>query len=111
MKAWSQSLQKKERAKLNNKIDALSMHGKDLIPGIVAPTGIPAVFKLKVHGQVQLRPMLCEGCGDDTFTFLMGAKEIQWEYDPKGAPDTAATFRKDLMSDPQKRSVIHERVN
>ena len=61
MKTWSGSLQKKERAKLNAKIDALAMHGAELIPNILAPTGVPAIFKLKVPGQVQLRPMVCEG--------------------------------------------------
>jgi transcriptional regulator with XRE-family HTH domain len=56
VKTWSLGLQKKERAKLNAKIDALAMHGPDLIPGLLSPTGVPSIFKLKIRGQVQLRP-------------------------------------------------------
>ena len=112
MRAWSMGLQKKEKAKLNSKIDALAMHGADLIPGILAPTGIPAVFKLKVHGQVQLRPMVCEGPGrgEAAFTFLLGAIEISWEYDPADAPAMAAVIRNDLLAHPDRRTE-HERIS
>src|SRR5580700_1618306 len=112
MKSWSLGLQKKERAKLNSKIDALSMHGADLIPGILAPTGTPNIFKLKAQGQVKLRPMVCEspGVGEAAFTFLLGAKEISWDYDPRDAPNLAADIRNDLREHPERR-VEHERVN
>lgn len=111
MKAWSIGLQKKERAKLNAKIDALAMYGSDLIPGILSPTGVPSVFKLKVQGQVKLRPMVCEGPGHGelAFTFLLGAKEISSDYKPSGAPTTAATIRADLIAHPERR-IEHERV-
>jgi hypothetical protein len=112
MRVWSIGLQKKEKAKLNSKIDALAMHGADLIPGILAPTGVPAIFKLKVQGQVKLRPMVCEGPGsaESAFTFLLGAKEISWEYDPPNAPDLAAEIRNDLLAHPNRRTE-HERIN
>jgi hypothetical protein len=110
MKGWSQRLQKKEKAKLNARIDALALHGTSLIPGIVSPTGIASIFKLKVHGKVQLRPMLCEGAGLAAFTFLLGAIEVQDDYVPAGAPQTAGEYRTDLMTDPVRKSVIHERV-
>jgi hypothetical protein len=112
MKAWSVGLQKKERARLNVKIDALEMHGADLIPGILSPTGVPNIFKLKVKGQVQLRPMVCEGPGrtEAAFTFLLGAKEISWEYEPLDAPKIAAEIRGDLLLYP-KRRIEHERVS
>src|SRR5260370_42528113 len=93
MKACSEGLQKKERAKLNSKIDALAMHGAELIPGILAPTGVSSIFKLKVQGQVKLRPMVCEGPGESVFTFLLGAKEVSWEYEPSNAPEIAAGYR------------------
>jgi len=112
MRAWSTGLQKKEKAKLNSKIDALAMHGADLIPGILAPTGVPAIFKLKVHGQVQLRPMVCEGPGrtELEFTFLLGATEESWDYLPANAPDIAAAIRNDLLVHPDRRTA-HERVS
>jgi hypothetical protein len=112
MKKWSVGLQKKERARLNSKIDALAMHGADLIPGIIAPTGTPNIFKLKAQGQVKLRPMVCEGPGrgEAVFTFLLGAKEISWEYDPVNAPSLAAEIRNDLLAHPDRR-VEHERIS
>jgi len=112
MKAWSMGLQKKERARLNNKIDALSLHGKELIPGILAPTGVPSIFKLRAKGQVQLRPMLCEGPGhaELAFTFLLGAKEVSGAYVPGDAPEQAADLRRDLIKHPERR-VLHERID
>lgn len=111
MKAWSTGLQKKERAKLNAKIDALAMHGPDLIPGLLSPTGVPNIFKLKVKGQVQLRPMVCEGPGlESAFTLLLGAKEVSSEYEPANAPEKAAEIRNDLLTHLERR-VEHERVS
>jgi hypothetical protein len=111
MRIWSQGLQGRERAKLDFKVDALETHGADLIPGVLAPTGIAAIFKLKVQGKVKLRPMVCEGPRDiASFTFLLGAKEIQWKYDPQNAPETAAEYRKDLIANPFRREA-HERSN
>ena len=112
MKGWSDGLQKKERAKLNQKIDTLAVHGTVLIPGIVAPTGVNCIFKLKVQGPVKLRPMLCEGPGtsESAFTFLLGAKEVQSKYEPRRAPQTAAEYRQDLINHPERRGQ-HERVN
>jgi hypothetical protein len=111
MRKWADGLQKKERAKLDQRVDSLAMHGTSLIPGTVAPTGVASIFKLKVQGQVKLRPMLCEGPGDKTsFTFLLGAKEVQFAYDPEDAPNTAASYRQDLISNPDRRE-INERIN
>jgi hypothetical protein len=111
VKAWSTDLQKKERAKLNAKLDALELHGPQLIPGLLSPTGTPNIFKLKVRGQVQLRPLLCEGPGQgNAYTLLLGAKEIASEYDPPNAVEKAADFRNDLLAHPQRR-VKHERVS
>jgi hypothetical protein len=112
MRSWSMELQKKEKARLNSKIDALSLHGSELIPGILAPTGVPSIFKLRAKGQVQLRPMLCEGPGhaEHAFTFLLGAKEVSWGYVPAGAPELAADLRNDLIQHPERR-VKHERVD
>jgi len=111
MRPWCDRLQAKEKAKLDFKVDALEKHGTDLIPGMVAPTGTPAIFKLKVQGVVKLRPMLCEGPRDKvSFTFLIGAKEVQWQYEPADAPAVAADYRRDLIANPQRREA-HERIN
>jgi hypothetical protein len=111
VKTWSEGLQKKERAKLNMKLDALELHGPELIPNLLSPTGTPNIFKLKVRGQVQLRPMLCEGPGQErAYTLLLGSKEIGDEYEPLNAPHKAADIRNDLLAHPERR-VEHERVN
>lgn len=107
---WSAKLAKKEKAKLNQRLDSLEMYGTDLIPGIVSPTGVASIFKMKIHGKVQLRPMLCEGPGGECFTLLMGAFEVQFKYVPESAPDTAATYRKDIFAN-QNRRVKHERID
>jgi hypothetical protein len=111
VKTWSLGLQTKERAKLNAKIDMLGLHGPELIPGLLSPTGTPNIFKLKVKGQVQLRPMICEGPGiEPSFTLLLGAKEISSEYEPAQAPEKAAEIRNDLLAHPERR-VEHERIS
>jgi hypothetical protein len=111
MRDWCARLQPKEKAKLDFRIDALEEHGTELIPGIVSPTGVNCILKMKVQGQVKLRPMLCEGPGDKiSFTFLLGAKEVQWKYEPAYAPETAAEYRKDLIAEPTRRC-LHERSN
>jgi hypothetical protein len=111
MRDWSSRLQGKERVKLDFKIDALQQHGTQLIPNIVAPTGVPSIFKLRVQGQVKLRPMLCAGPRDEvSFTFLLGAKEVQFKYEPAGAPNIAASYRNDLIANPHRRE-RHERAN
>jgi hypothetical protein len=110
-KAWSARLQKKELAKLNNRLDALAIHGPELIPGILSPTGMPSIFKLKIRGQVQLRPLLCEGPGrgEEAFTLLLGAIELSDDYVPLGAPLIASRMRESLIKD-MRRRVLHERV-
>jgi hypothetical protein len=111
IRAWSSQLQKKERAKLNQRLDSLEMHGPELIPGILSPTGIASILKLKIHGQVQLRPLLCEGPGrgEEAFTLLLGAFEVSDDYVPMGAPLIASRAREALIKD-MRRRVLHERV-
>jgi hypothetical protein len=111
MRPWCERLQAREKAKLDFKVDALEEHGTELIPGMVAPTGTPSIFKLKVQGAVKLRPMLCEGPGEKiSFTFLIGAKEVQWQYEPVDAPAIASGYRDDLIANPQRREA-HGRSN
>lgn len=110
-KEWYDRLQKPERAKLDQKMDALAEHGLALIPGVVAPTGVASIFKLRARGRVQLRPLFCEGPGKDAFTFLLGAFEVQWEWEPSDAPNIAARYREDLLTDPVKKAKTNERFN
>jgi hypothetical protein len=90
----------------------LAQAGSDLPPQLLAGTGVPHIYKLKVQGNPKLRPMLCKGTEDNDaeFTLLLGAKEIQWKYDPEDAPRIAALIREEIIRDP-KRRCKHERID
>lgn len=107
---WSRKQQKPQRAKLNARVDWLAVHGEDLFPEVLTNTHISGIRKLRIKGQVQLRPLLCRGpFGNDEYTFLMGAKEVGDEWVPIDAPETADSRRSVLYCD-DKRRIDHEIV-
>lgn len=117
--AWTRSLQKKERAKFNSKLNMIAENGPDL-PGLLLKTEVEYIYKIKCQGNPKLRPMICygpfkeidENTGEEyeTVTLLVGAKEISWDFEPKGA-DIEAGIRRQIILNDRKRRVIHERVN
>jgi len=109
---WTWGLEKLQRAKLNERIDKLAIYGDVLYPEMLAGTSVAGIQKLKVKGNVQLRPLLCKGPVNiqDEYTLLMGAKEVGSKWVPKGAPSTAATKKADVIKAPTKRRTKHERV-
>ncbi|CAN5350465.1 hypothetical protein BH10ACI1_BH10ACI1_29420 [soil metagenome] len=111
IKKWTLGLQKLQRIKLNAKLDMLQQSGSDLTPQLLAGTGVPHIFKLRVQGNPKLRPLLCKGTANNKteFTLLIGAFEIQWEFDPKDALAIAVKRREDLLNDPSRRCK-HERI-
>jgi hypothetical protein len=111
-KTWTQSLQKQELGKLNAKLDMLVMHGTGLFPNPLSGTNTPGIQKLRVHGKVQLRPLLCVGPinVEAEFTLLMGATERDNKLVPKNADQTADTCKKAVLADPNNRRKNHERV-
>lgn len=113
IKEWSQSLQKVQLAKLNERLDKLRDHGPGLFPQMMAGSGVAGIEKLKVKGKVQLRPLLCIGPVDtgSEYTLLMGAKEVGDEWLPKDARETALARKKAVKSDPEHRRKKHERVS
>jgi len=77
----------RDRGQLVSKMDMLALHGMDLLPGLLAgPVASKKkrdkvqshIYKLVIHGQRMLRPMLCRGPIDPNaeFTMLIGAIEI-----------------------------------
>lgn len=112
-KEWSSSLQKDQKGKLNNRLDQLALHGDTLMPQMLAGTDVAGILKLKIKGNVQLRPMLTKGPIDilNEYTLLLGAKEIGDELVPKNAPETANKNKTKVKRDPTNRRVNHERVN
>ena len=113
IKIWSEGLEKDQRAKLNQKLDMLEIHGHELPPGLLSDCGTPGIKKLKIKGNVQLRPLLCEGPVDtqSEYTMLIGAIEKAWKWVPRGAPDTANSRKQEIIVDPKNRRIKHERVS
>nr|WP_281719946.1 hypothetical protein [Nitrosomonas nitrosa] len=111
-KEWTEKLQLKELAKLNERLDKLEQHGKDLLPQMLSDTSEVVLKKLKVRGQVQLRPLLCYGPidTDREFTLLKGAKEIQSKWEPKDAIKKALKKRQEVINNPGARRRSHEQV-
>jgi hypothetical protein len=108
---WTAKLGKVERTKLNVRLDLLQKNGKDLLPNILAGPIIDHVYKLRVHGSVQLRPLLCLGPieNDKEFTLLVGATERGSKLKPVGVEKKAIERRQTIINEP-KRRVKHVRV-
>jgi hypothetical protein len=112
IKAWSKKLQKSDLAKLNVRLDMLSSKGLDLLPQILTGTDTSGILKLRVHGKVQLRPMLCKGPinNETEFTLLIGATERDSCLIPDKA-DAKANDRKNIIITDHTRRCCHERVS
>lgn len=113
-KKWSETLQKIQRAKLNQKLDKLELVGDSLMPELLTDTGIIGIKKLRIKVQnVQLRPLLCNGPinKESEYTLLMGAKEIGDKWSPQNAPQKALDKMREVIKNPSKKRRKHERVN
>ncbi|MGB6690629.1 MAG: hypothetical protein WBE76_22555 [Terracidiphilus sp.] len=112
IRTWAadEGLSKRDIGQLNQKIDMLQINGFDLHPNLLAgPINKQKhVYKLVIHGQRMLRPMLCKGPFnmDAEFTFLLGAIEINFKLDRD--PANASANREILIANP-KRRIPHER--
>lgn len=111
-KEWAQSLQGVQRAKLNERLDKLALHGETLMPLMLSDTNVPGIRKLKIKGTVQLRPLLCRGPVDVhcEYTMLLGAIEKGDEWLPKKAPELARQIKNEVIEDPASRRKKHERL-
>jgi len=110
---WSSKLQKTQRAKLNQYIDKLRFYGESLYPNTLTDSGIPGILKVRITASnVQLRPLLCRGpikFGEE-YTLLLGAKEVGSEWKPEDAPLKAKQCKDAIVSNPEMRRIVHERV-
>jgi hypothetical protein len=116
MQDWADSLpmQRRDRGRLDSKVDMLERAGDKLPPGLLQSTRCKHIMELAVNGQVALRPMLCRGPGpfsmQSEFTFLCGAVERDVKYVPPDAPEKAEARRLDLLGHADKRCK-HERFS
>ena len=104
--AWRLALPTVERARLDDKMRAVQVFGIEA-PCLKGPiSGYRHLYKIRVQGPTQaLRPILCRGPFDmdGEFTMLIGAREIQRNWDPPGALGDAEARRLEVASDPSRR--------
>ena len=112
-KFWTTDLQSQQRAKLNAKLDMLMLLGNELFPEVLTGTDTPGISKLRIKGNVQLRPMLCDGPINNgkEFTLLLGAIEVGEKLKPKNADKIANKHKNEVKKDHHNRRVDHERIS
>jgi hypothetical protein len=98
-----EKIQKVAVAVLNQKVDLLRKVG-ELPPQLLAAIG-GHIYKLKVKGRVQLRPMLTKGPinNNTEYTFLLGCVERGDKLDPIDAPGRAEANRKIIIANKDRR--------
>jgi hypothetical protein len=104
----------RDRAALNQKLDRLRQMDFDLAIGTKLLAGPIEkqrhIYKLVIHGDVMLRPLLCRGPIDPQteYTLLLGAIERGGKL-PRDAPPQADDNRLSVLDDPSRRTP-HERI-
>jgi hypothetical protein len=103
----------RDRGRLVQKMDLLAMHGPNLPPGLLAgPIKSKRnrkmqshIYKLIIHGDKMLRPMLCKGPieMDSEYTMLIGAIEVNFKLDVDA--EDAELRRTDIIENPDKRRI------
>jgi len=115
MQLWADSLpmSKRDRGRLDSKIDMLGKEGDNLPPGLLQDTRCSHIKEIRVNGQVALRALLCRGPFDmqREFTFLLGAVERDRRYVPRDAPERAEGNRCDLLKRGRQGRKKHERFS
>lgn len=114
-----EAVTERDRGQLVLKMDLLAMHGTSLLTGILAgpiaskrePKKLRGsrIYKLKVKGDRQLRPMLCKGPVDMTgeFTFLIGAIETGGILNVDALD--AEARRQEVIADPENTRELNGR--
>ena len=110
IKAWleDESVQAKQIAAFQEKIDALEQGGPEMVSGFISETPVAnGIYKMKIKGNKglkQLRPMCCRGpFGDKEYTVLIGAIEKDRELIPSDAKVRAQNNLITLRADRKRR--------
>jgi len=96
----------KQRADFQAKIDLFERGGSELITGFITDTPIaPDIYKMKIKGQVQLRPMACRGPFDlnREYTILVGWIERDNKRVPNDVKKKASENRTIVLANPERR--------
>lgn len=102
---WTRKFNGERRGRLESKLDTLRKFGTD-VPKDLLPYLGNDIYKLKVHGTPQLRPLLCRGIHNKNlkeFTILIGAIEENDEFRPSNAVDQARNRLGELLENPNQR--------
>jgi hypothetical protein len=114
IEAWGSAQSKRDRGMLNQRFDRLTQVDFDLALGskLLAGPIYKHVYKMQIHGDVQMRPMLCKGPlkNDDEYTLLLGAAERNWKLVPASAKTDAEHNRGLVLASPLTRRKAHERI-
>lgn len=110
VKEWltKERISRRAIGQLNQKLDLLAINGPSLPPKLLAGPIYGHIYKLIIHGDRMLRPMLCKGPlnMEKEYTLLLGAIEANWKLDHD--PVEAEANRQILIADPKRRRG-HER--
>lgn len=111
--AGREKLSTRDRAILNQKLDRLVQIDFELAVGIRLLAGPLRghIYKLRVFGDVMMRPLLCKGplLLDREYTLLLGAIERGGVLDPRNYGVAAVKHREIVQGDPGRRCK-HERL-
>jgi hypothetical protein len=116
MLRWAEDgkLSKADRARLDQKLDRLAQTEFALAIGTKLLNGPirKEIYKLIVHGQVMMRPLLCRGPfqKEMEYTLLIGAIERNWKLRPLTCLEEAAKNRETVIADRNRRRP-HERFS
>ena len=119
IREWAEDVRlgKRDRALLDQKLDALSALDFELaththlVAGPLNNSTDKHIYKLRVNASIMIRVMLCKGPlqGEAACTLLVGATERDRMLVPKNAPETASTRRSQVLAAPKQYRRMHER--
>lgn len=95
-----------QRGKFQAKIDLLELGGPELSQGFLTSTPIARdIYKMKIHGPMQLRPMACKGPirEDSEYTILLGWIERNDARVPHEVKEKAQANRRIVLADQRRR--------
>jgi len=105
--AKDEKLSTKDRAKLNQRLDRLVQVDFEQAKSTKLLNGPlrKEIYKVKVHGQVMMRPLLCRGPFEKEaeYTLLLGAIEKNWKLEPSTCLEDADKNRTTLVADKTRR--------
>ena len=102
---WRDGLAKADRAILDEKLRALEAFGT-AVGFWKGVRGYGRLNKLRIQTPTRaLRPIVCSGPFDQDgeITLLLGAFEIEDEWEPRGAPEIADGLRRDVIANRRTR--------